>query len=183
MLLDRVERNDNRNLAESGVEPEPPHPRWVRVDSRSQASYKFYPCFNPNSPHEWPYDLDALRGTEDWDDVISWFLARHETVTAEDVARFVREIVQCAQGRDISVKVRNDTEFRGLSLWFSMWGFEDTVCGRESHEIRAMDKIWFSVPELRRLMGEIGVDIGHGAFDDSHPPKDGLSKPPRTPTV
>jgi hypothetical protein len=168
-MLNQVEGSANGPLAASGVEAEWPHHRWVRVDSKSQAPYKFHPCFNPCVPNEWPYDLDALRGTEDWNDVISWFLSRHSAIAAEDLAYFAEELVRCAKGRPISVKVANDPELARLSLWFTMWGFPDSVCGMESQEIRSMDRIWFSVPALRRLTGDIGVDVGHGSFEDCHP--------------
>lgn len=171
-MLKRVEGLEPVELAESGREAEWPHHEWVRVDSKSQAPYKFHPCFNPCVPDEWPYDLQVLRGTEDWDDVIKWFLDRHPKVPAEDLDDFVETLEGCVQGRDISVRVVNDPELGTLGLWFTVWGFEGHISGWDSIEIRSMNRIWRAVPALRRLSGDIGIDIGHGAFEDRNAPKE-----------
>ncbi|WP_416757412.1 hypothetical protein ACNI65_14170 [Roseateles sp. So40a] len=155
-------------LAASGVEAGwPPH-RWVRVDSKSQAPYKFFPCFNPCAPNEWPYDLQALIGTEDWNDVIAWFLERHPAVSGQDLHRFAEELVRCVPGREISVEVSNDPELGTLSLWFTLWGFGEEEWGLESREVRTMNQLWFSVPAFRLLFGSVGIDAKRGEFADRH---------------
>lgn len=171
-MLKRVEGNEMGELAESGRDAEWPHREWVRVDSKSQAPYKFYPCFNPCVPQEWPYDLQALRGTEDWDDVIRWFLERHPKLLAEDVDDFVLTLESCVRGRAISVEVSNDPELAFLGLWFRVWGFDDHIAGFESDEIRAMNRISRAVPAFRRMRGDIGIDIGHGRFEDRNAPRE-----------
>ncbi|MDH0864730.1 hypothetical protein [Mitsuaria sp. GD03876] len=172
-MLDSVECKRSGTLPASGSEAEWPHPKWVRVDSKSQAPYKFHPCLNPCAPGEWPYDLQALLGTEDWDDVIAWYLKRHPAVSGEDVLRFAQEVIRCAQGRALSVGVRNDPELAQLSLWFTLWDYKDGEYGLESAEVRLIDRIWFSVPAYKRLFGDVGVDVRHCAFGDRLHPREG----------
>ncbi|WP_423599138.1 hypothetical protein [Roseateles sp. MS654] len=167
-MLNQIECNEHEPLAECGSEPEWPHPRWVRVDSKSQAPYKFYPCFNPCSPHEWPFDLQALHGTQDWDDVINWFLQRNPEMPRDDLLRFASTVVDCARGRPVSVEVCNDPELALLSLWFTLWGYTEDEDAIDSHEIKSMERFWFATPAFRRLMGDVGVDARYGAFEDRH---------------
>ena len=166
-MVDQVECKPSGTLAASGREAQWPHHRWVRVDSKSQAPYKFHPCFNPCSPHEWPYDLQALHGTEDWDDIVGWYLERHPTLSREDVLNFAQEVVRCAQGRQLSVGVCNDPELAQLSLSFTLWGYSaEGQYGLESPEVRSIDRIWFSVPAYKRLFGDVSVNVRHCAFED-----------------
>ncbi len=165
-MIDQVECKPSGVLAASGREAEWPHYRWVRVDSKAQPPYKFHPCLNPCAPSEWPYDLQALRGTEDWSDIIEWFLSRHPAVPREDVRHFEEELIRCSRGRQISVEIRRDPELATLDLLFTLWGFaEDEFCF-ESVEIKTMSRVWFAVPTLRSLMGTVGLDAKRGAFED-----------------
>jgi len=165
-MLNQVESLKSGVLAASGTDTKWPHHRWVRVDSKSQPPYKFHPCFNPCVPNEWPYDLEAQFGTEDWDDVIAWFLTRHPEVSGDDVLRFAEELVKCSRGRQLSVEVSRDPEYATLSLWFKLWGFNENESGLDSPEVKAMERVWFAVPSLCHLISAVGLDVGYGTFEN-----------------
>ncbi|RZI57068.1 MAG: hypothetical protein EOP37_21880 [Rubrivivax sp.] len=165
-MLQQVEIMEAPQVAtlESPVEGRA-RPVWVH--SKSQPPYLFYPWMDPCSPGDWPYDLQALRGTQDYDDVIDWFACKHPHLHREDFATLDRELTICAGERQISVRVIRDPEEYNLSLQFTLFGYPP-VCGYPYAEVEAFHALYATVPAIVRLWRVTLIRTWPGRFEDRH---------------
>lgn len=145
----------------------PGRARPVWVHSKSQAPYLFRPWMNPCVPGEWPYDLQALRGTQDYEDIIDWFARKHPHLQREDFDTVDRELVRCAGGREISVEVGRDPEEYNLHLMFRFFGYSP-ISGYPYAEVEAFEALHTTVPAIDRLWRVVLVSTWPGRFEDRH---------------
>lgn len=141
--------------------------RPVWVCSKSQKPYLYRPWANPCSPGEWPYDLQALRGTEDYEDILEWYAQKHPHLLREDFWVVDRELARCAGDRQISVRVTRDPEEYNMGLQFTLFGYPpepDYPCA----EIEAFYVLYESVPAVRRLWLVTSARSWPGRFEDRH---------------
>ncbi|WP_377153055.1 hypothetical protein ACFJIX_17170 [Roseateles sp. UC29_93] len=141
--------------------------RPVWVHSKSQAPYLFRPWMNPCVPGEWPYDLQALRGTQDYEDIIDWFARKHPHLQREDFDTVDRELARCAGGRQISVHVKRDPEEYDLLLMFTLFGYPPTS-GYPYAEVEAFEALHTTVPAIDRLWLTALVRTCPGRYEDRH---------------
>lgn len=141
--------------------------RPVWVYSKSQPPYQFYPWLDPCVPHEWPYDLQALRGTEDYTDIIEWYLSRHPQVPRADLLLFESELARCTGNeRQISVEAYNDIDTGKKGLEFTVWGFAPDDFGLDSVAIKAFRAERATNPALAALWQVVSVWTMSGRFED-----------------
>ncbi|MFX1681649.1 hypothetical protein PV762_20720 [Mitsuaria sp. CC2] len=167
-MLQRIEFEDEPEEAALAPVPEflePGRPVWVY--SKSQKPYLYRPWMNPCSPGEWPYDLQALRGTEDYEDILEWYAQKHPHLLREDFWVVDRELARCAGDRQISVRVIQDPEEHNLSLQFTLFGY--ALDSEYPHpEIEAFEALYTTVPAIDRLWLIAFVRVWPGRFEDRH---------------
>ncbi len=140
-------------------------PVWVH--SKSQAPYLFNACNSLCSPAEWPYNLEVLRGTEDYDDIIDWFVGRKPVLSREAWERFDAHLAEFFKGRQISIRASEDPEFENPKLVFRVWGFthEEVLEGADND--RFYESVW-AIPHLDAMWPCYLVYSRSGPFEDRH---------------
>lgn len=141
-----------------------PRPKVVWVHSKGQEPHLFRPGRDPCSPHEWPYNLQALRGTEDYEDILAWFLERDARVSRDALEQLVSQVITCVGDRQISVEIHHDMDTRERFPWFLVWGFSTVATDEEERIERAFRQIWLDSPLLHIVM----VSFRAGRFEDRH---------------
>jgi hypothetical protein len=167
-MLQRIEFEDEPE--EAALAPVPAFPergRPVWVYSKSQKPYLYRPWMNPCSPGEWPYDLQALRGTADYEDILEWFAQKHPHLLREDFWVVDRELARCAGDRQISVRVTRDPEEYNMGLQFTLFGYSPEA-GYPYAEIEAFDSLHTTVPAIDRLWLVVFARAWPGRFEDRH---------------
>jgi hypothetical protein len=165
-MLQRIEFEDEpEEAAPAPAFLERGRPVWVY--SKSQKPYLYRPWMNPCSPGEWPYDLQALRGTEDYEDILEWFAQKHPHLLREDFWVVDRELARCAGDRQISVYVVRDPEEHYLGLQFTLFGYAPDA-KYPYPEIEAFDALYESVPAIARLWLVAHANAWPGRFEDRH---------------
>lgn len=145
-----------------------PRPKTVWVHSKGQVPYLFRPCLDPCSPHEWPYNLEALRGTEDYEDILDWYCGRHPDVVQGDLDLFVAKLIRCFGERQISVQIYHDIDTEARHPWFTAWGFQRNEAEEDDSRMAAFQQVRDSIPALRRLFCRVGVSMRWGGFENRH---------------
>lgn len=170
-MLNRVEFEEVTlplGSAESGVGDSWPSQRVVWVYSKGQAPYQFRPCMDPCSPHEWPYNLQALRGTEDYADILSWYCHRHLAVSRADLDHLVEELALCVGDRQISVEIHHDMDTQERFPWFLVWGFAKVVSDDEDQMMDTFRDRCRASSLLRPSYDIVMVSFRSGPFEDRH---------------
>lgn len=170
-MLNRVEFEDATppvGAAISEVERSWLSPRFVWVHSKGQAPYQFRPCMDPCSPHEWPYNLQALRGTEDYSDILAWYCHRYPAVSRADLDRLVEELALCVGDRQISVEIHHDMDTQERFPWFLVWGFAKVVSDDEDQMMDTFRTRCRASPLLFPSYGVAMVSFRAGPFEDRH---------------
>lgn len=139
-------------------------PKVVWVYSKGQAPYQFTPCMDPCSPHEWPYNLQALRGTEDYDDILAWYCKRNPAVSRGDLDQLVAEVIHCVGDRQISVEIHHDMDTQERFPWFLVWGFAKEPSDDEDRVTDAFRDSWLASPLVHIVM----VSFRSGSFENRH---------------
>jgi hypothetical protein len=168
-MLNRVEFEEVTPAlgpAESGVGGSWPSQRFVWVYSKGQAPYQFRPCMDPCSPHEWPYNLQALRGTEDYSDILAWYCHRYPAVSRADLDLLVNELALCVGGRQISVEIHHDMDTQERLPWFLVWGFAKVVSDDEDQMMDVFRARCRASPLLRTSYDVVMVSFRAGSFED-----------------
>ncbi len=145
-----------------------PSQRFVWVYSKGQAPYQFRPCMDPCSPHEWPYNLQALRGTEDYADILAWYCNRYRAVSRADLDRLVEELVHCVGDRQISVEIYHDMDTQERLPWFLVWGFDKAVSDDEEQMMDTFRDTCRASPLLHPSYEVVMVSFRAGSFEDRH---------------
>jgi hypothetical protein len=146
----------------------PNRSRSIWVYSKSQAPYEFRPWADPCSPREWPYNLQALRGTEDYADILSWFCARHPKVSRDDLELLIGELIRRVGPRQISVEIYHDIDTQERSPTFLVWGFASLPTDEEEAMMEAFRQWWRDRADLRHLRFVVEVSPRSGIFEDRH---------------
>lgn len=145
-----------------------PRPKVVWVHSKGQEPYLFRPGRDPCSPHEWPYNLQALRGTEDYEDILTWYCNRHPAVSRADLDRLVEELSFCVEGRQISVEIHHDMDTGERFPWFLVWGFAQDPSDDEDRMKGSFRTRCLASPYLRAAYDLVMVSFMAGSFEDRH---------------
>lgn len=143
-------------------------PSTVWVTSKGQPPYEFCPCWDPCSPHEWPYNLQALRGTEDYEDIIAWYFQRHQDFSPSELTLLLRMLVRCLGEREVSVAIYNDIDTGDRHLWFTVWGFSADRMDEASEAMLAFQQLRLSTRALDNLLCKINFSPMPGRFADRH---------------
>lgn len=167
-MLKQVECADEVYAGMEVVRVPQPRKRPVWVYSKSQAPYEFRPWMDPCSPHEWPYNLQVLRGTADYDDILAWYCERSPQVTRDDLRLLVDELIRCAGDRQISVEIYHDIDTQERSPTFQVWGFEEDASDEEDRVMADFDARCLANPRLIRLLLVVEVTTRWGAFENRH---------------
>lgn len=73
------------------------------------------------SPNEWPYNLEAPKGTREFCRIIDWFLRNHPQLYGPDLGQCLALIEECAPGKTVTARVSYDPEMASYTLWFTMY--------------------------------------------------------------
>lgn len=141
-----------------------PRPKPVWVYSKGQAPYQFRPWASPCSPNEWPYNLEALRGSEDYDDMLAWYCGRNQAVSRDDLDQLVTELIRCVGDRQVSVEIHQDMDTQEYFPWFAVWGFAKVPTDEEDRIEEAFRERRLASPLLHLVM----VSFRAGAFENRH---------------
>ena len=175
-MLNQVERVEMVHPMER-MPPSDKNTVWVY--SKGQAPYQFRMWMDPCSPHEWPYNLQALRGSADYDDILAWYLGRYHEFSRNELEALLRLLMQHVPGREISVAVYHDIDTCHRHLWFTVWGFSADHWEDASALMLAFEAHWASVPELSRLLWTVDVSARPGSFEAREQPGRNLKNRPR----
>jgi hypothetical protein len=118
----------------------------------------------PCSPYEWPYNLQALRGTEDYDDILAWYCKRNPAVSRGDLDQLVAEVIHCVGDRRISVEIHHDMDTQERFPWFLVWGFAKEPSDDEDRVTDAFRDSWLASPLVHIVM----VSFRSGSFENRH---------------
>jgi len=161
-MLKRVEQVEVAPPMER-ISPSEKNTVWVY--SKGQAPYRFRMWMDPCSPHEWPYNLQALRGSADYDDILAWYLDRYREFSREELEALLQLLMQHAPDREISVSAYHDIDTGHRHLWFTVWGFSEDDWDDTSALMLAFETHWASMPGLNHLLWTIDVSAQPGSFE------------------
>ncbi|WP_431287169.1 hypothetical protein [Roseateles chitinivorans] len=143
-------------------------PKGVWVYSKGQAPYLFLPWASPCSPNEWPYNLEALRGTEDFEDILAWHCGKYPDVTREDLNLYLELLLQHVGDRQISVQIHHDIDTQERYPWFTAWGFDRSDADEDDDRMLGFKRARNAVPALDHLFCRVGVSMEWCSFEDRH---------------
>ncbi|WP_331613088.1 hypothetical protein [Roseateles sp.] len=157
-----------QGAADGAREPwawERPEPVWVH--SKSRPPYRFHPWRNLCAPDEWPFDLEVLRGTEDYGDILDWFARKYPVHGRRQWDEVDAALEDFFPQREISVHAYEDPEESPRKLIFHIWGSSrDAVSA-----CAEMDAFFAKVrktPELVSIRPWFSIDCRPGAFEHRH---------------
>ncbi|MDH0868397.1 hypothetical protein [Mitsuaria sp. GD03876] len=133
---------------------------WVYDADWSKWPSACYPC----NPNEWPFNLEASKGTRTFHEIIGWFLKQHPQVYPPDVDQLLSLVEQCAVDKTITAQVDMDPDAGTYQLRISMYG-----CPRANGRLVAAElyRLWElekAHPALAALAGLISVEDEAGSF-------------------
>ncbi|MDH0868185.1 hypothetical protein [Mitsuaria sp. GD03876] len=142
-----------------------PRPGAVWVHSKGQPPYEFCPYKDPCSPHEWPYNLEVLRGTEDYEDILAWFFKKQPDVLREEISLFLTLLDEYVGPRSITVAVSQDMDTGCYHLLFTVWDLLAERPDDEPAALRAFDRRWLGIPALGNLLCKVLIRWRESSFD------------------
>lgn len=151
--------------AQPAAHEPPASAKTVWVYSKAQAPYEFRMWMDPCSPHEWPYNLQGMRGTEDYDDIVAWYLSRHPDISPTDLDLLLEVLVQCVGERQISVSVYHDIDTGSRHLWFTVW---ELTWQEASARMDRFQDLHLSMPALTHMLCKVGFSTRSGRFEHRH---------------
>lgn len=154
-MLNPVECMEEAPVVALDNSPSRPEPRALWVFSKGQAPYEFRPWRSPCSPHEWPYNLQALRGSEDYEDILAWYFGKQSDVARPEVELFLLLLVDCVGDRPISVTVARDLDLGSYHLRFTVWELIAEQRDDEPLDLKVFFDRWLRTPELDNLLCKV----------------------------
>ncbi len=162
-MLKQVEQVEVAAPSARGADDVWPQPSTVWVRSKCQEPYEFCPCWDPCSPHEWPYNLQGLRGTEDYEDILRWYFERYQDFSREELEQLLHVLHRCIGDRPISVAIHDDLDFEARYLWFTVWNISSPEASKGMEAFRVLR---LSMSSLARMFCKVGFSTRSNSFSD-----------------
>lgn len=164
-MLKQVECREAPHLSAQQSDRTGPRHGTVWVYSKGQSPYEFCPSRDPCSPNEWPYNLQALRGTPDHEDILAWHLGRYHEFSRVELEALMQLLIRHVGDRQISVAVYHDVDTGRRHLWFTVWGFSMDRWSEASTLIQRFEDDWASNRALSQLFWVVDVTASPGRFE------------------
>lgn len=148
--------------AEAGPTLKVPEGCWVYEDDWTRWPSSIYEC----NPNEWPYNLEAPKGTPTFHEIIGWFLGRRPQISPPDLSALLSGIEQCAADKTLTAQVEMDPESGDYQLRLALY-----ACPRRKGHLLApmLEQIW-SVDGLGPVRDALFPHVRLVAEDGNFPP-------------
>lgn len=140
------------NVPETPIRTAVPPGCWVDQDDWTEWPRSDYVC----NPSEWPYNLEAPKGTREFSRIIDWFLRNHPQVYGPDLGTCLALIEECAPDKTITARVSLDPELGTFTLCLRV--YECAMSGRMRS--KELDLYWQREeehPHLKELHCHVSI--------------------------